>query len=305
MILTLTGENTYAATQAERQVIGAFAAKHGANGIERIDAEELDAARLPDLFQGVTLFAPVRLVVLKNISANKHIQEALTEVLSAVSPDTTVIIADPHLDKRTKLYKFLKANTNFQEFAALDEHKLTAWVQQRVAEAGATITKADAQFLVQRTGHDQWRLHNEIDKLVSYQDGINRHIIESLVEPSPEGNAFELLDAALAGQQQKVTTLVTALKTEEDPYKLFGLLASQVHALAVVAAAGGKSPDIIAKEAGLHPFVVRKTQPLARRLGLAHVQQLAKDVADCDWHLKSTGADPWHLLEVTLQKMAK
>lgn len=305
MIITLTGENTYAATQAERQVASAFVAKHGANGIERIDAEELDAARLPDLFQGATLFASVRLVVLKNISANKQIQEPLTEILGNAASDTTVVIADPHLDKRTKLYKFLKANTNFQEFAPLDEHKLVAWVQKRVAEANANISKPDAQYLVQRTGHDQWRLHHEIDKLVSYQSDLNRHVIDSLVEPSPEGNAFELLDAALAGQSQKVTNIVAALKTEEDPYKLFGLLASQVHALAVVAAAGGKSPDIIAKEAGLHPFVVRKTQPIARRMGLQQVQKIAQYVADCDWHLKSTGADPWHLLEVTLQKMAK
>jgi DNA polymerase-3 subunit delta len=305
MIITLTGENTYAATQAERQITGAFAAKHGANGIERIDAEALDAARLPDLFQGATLFAPVRLVVLKNISANKSIQEPLAEVLAKTADETTVVISDAHLDKRTKLYKFLKANTNFQEFPNLDEHKLAAWVQQQVAATNATIAKTDAQYLVQRTGHDQWRLHHEIEKLAGYNSDITRQLIESLVEPSPEGNAFELLDAALNGQSQKVASIVAALKTEEDPYKLFGLLASQVHALAVVMAAGGKSPDIIAKEAGLHPFVVRKTQPIARRLGMAQVQKIAKDVADCDWHLKSTGADPWHLLEVTLQKMAK
>lgn len=303
MIITLTGENTYALSQAERQVIDAFAAKHGANGIERIDAEDLDTVRLPDLFQGATLFAPVRLVVLKNISANKGIQEPLTDVLAKVADDTTVIISDPHLDKRTKLYKFLKANTNFQELPPLDEHKLTAWVAQQVVAAGGTITNTDAQFLVQRAGRDQWRLHHEIEKLAGYQSEINRHVIESLVEPSPEGNAFELLDAALAGQPQKVATILAALKTEEDPYKLFGLLASQVHALAVVAAAGGKSPDVIAKEAGLHPFVVRKTQPVVRRLGVERIQKIAKDVADCDWHLKSTGADPWRLLEVTLQKM--
>lgn len=305
MIITLTGENAYAIAQAERQVAEAFAAKHGKNGIERIDAEGLDAARLPDLFQGATLFAPVRLVVLKNIGANKGVQELLTEILPKAADETTVIIADSHLDKRTKLYKFLKANTNFQEFPQLDEHKLVSWVQQQGVAANATIAKADAQYLVQRTGHDQWRLHHEIEKLAGYNGDITRQLIESLVEPSPEGNAFELLDAALNSQSQKVAAIVAALKTEEDPYKLFGLLASQVHALAVVAAAGGKSPDIIAKEAGLHPFVVRKTQPVARKLGLQRVQAIAKDVADCDWHLKSTGADPWHLLEVTLQKMAK
>jgi DNA polymerase III subunit delta len=305
VILTLTGDNSYAAARAERQLVDAFLAKHGANGIERVDAEGLEPVRLPDLLQGATLFAPVRLVILKNVSANKAIQEPLAEALAHAASDTTVVIADAHLDKRTKLYKFLKSTTDFREFPALDEHKLTAWVQQVVSEAGASVSKTDAQHLVQRVGYDQWRLHHEIEKLVSYQDDITRGVIDSLVEPSPEGNAFELLDAALAGNTAKVSSIVAALKTEEDPYKLFGLLASQVHALAVTAAAGGRSPDVIAKDAGLHPFVVRKTQPIARKLGIPRVQRIAREVADCDWHLKSTGADPWQLLETTLQKIAR
>jgi hypothetical protein len=39
-------------------------------------------------------------------------------------------------------------------------------------------------------------------------------------------------------------------------------------------------------------------------LGMPRIQHIAKDVADCDWHLKSTGVDPWQLLETTLQKVA-
>jgi DNA polymerase-3 subunit delta len=304
VILTLTGENTFAATQAERQLVDAFMAKHGANGIERVDSEELDIARLPDLLQGATLFAPVRLVVLKNVSANKALQEPLAAALANATDDTTVVIADPHLDKRTKLYKFLKTK-KFQDFVAFDEPKLVAWVQQVAEERDATIDQPDAQYLVQRAGHDQWRLYFEIEKLASYQPQINKQTIDGLVEPSPEGTAFELLDAAFAGKPQRVTELLSALKNEEDPYRLFGLLASQVHALAVVAAAGSRSPDVVAKEAGLHPFVVRKTQATARRLGSERIKIIASDVAACDWRLKSTGADPWHLLGVTLQKIAQ
>ncbi len=304
MILTLTGENTYAVAMAERQLVAAFIAKHGANGVERVDAEELTPMRLPDLLQGATLFAPIRLVVVKNLAANRQIHESLATTLANLADGTTVVIADSSLDKRTKLYKFLKAKSDFKDFAQPDAPKLVAWVQQAVQDAGAAISRADAQYLVQRAGHDQWRLHNEIEKLASYQPDVNRGVIDGLVEPSPEGTAFELLDAALAGHTKKVATIIAALKTEEDPYKLFGLLASQVHALAVVSAGGSRSPDHIAKDAGLHPFVVRKTQAAARRLGPARIRRITQVVADCDWHLKSTGADPWQLLHTTLQKIA-
>jgi DNA polymerase III subunit delta len=305
MIITLTGENTFAALQAERQLIEAFSSKHGPTGIERVDGEMLETSRLPDLLQGVTLFAPVRLVIIKNVSANKPLIEPLGDMLAKAADDTTVVIADTNLDKRTKLYKLLKTKSNFQDFAPLDEAKLAAWAQKKAGEYGADLKRPDALYLVQRTGHDQWRLQQEINKLAHYSQQITREAIDLLVEPSPEGTAFELLDAALAGKSDQVGALLSALKTQEDPYKLFGLLASQVHALAVVAAASGRSSDQIAKEAGIHPFVVRKTQATANRLGPVRIQQISKQAADCDWQLKSTGADPWHLLEVTLLKIAK
>lgn len=305
MIITLTGENTFAAKQAERQLIQAFTAKHGPSGIDRVDGEDLDANRLPDLLQGATLFAPVRLVIFKNVSANKQLLEPLTEALPKTADETTVVIADHSLDKRTKLYKFLKSKSSFQEFAPLDESKLANWTRQIAKDHGAELARADATYLVQRSGRDQWRLQQEIDKLAHFSPQITRDTIDLLVEPAPEGTAFELLDAALAGQTGRVATLLATLKTEEDPYKLFGLLASQVHALAVVSAAGARSPDQIAKDAGIHPFVARKTQPIVHRLGASRIQQITRQVADCDWQLKSTGVDPWHLLGKTLQSISK
>lgn len=304
MIITLTGENTFAIAAAERQLAAAFAEKHGANGIEKVDAEDLTPVRLPDLLQGATLFAPARLVVLKNLGANKPMLDPLTEALRKVPEDTTLVIADGALDKRTKLYKFLKAETNFKEFLALGDAQLASWAQGEATRLGGALGSPEARFLVVRAGHDQWRIAQELEKLVNYQREISHAAIEQLVEPTPEGTAFELLDAALAGKTGEVQKILWALRTNEDPYKLFGLLASQVHALAVVATAGQRTPDAIAKDSGLHPFVVRKTQSVARRLGHERVARIAADVATCDMQLKSTSADPWDLLQLCLQKIA-
>lgn len=304
VIMTLTGENTFAIAAAERQLVDAFGAKHGANGIERIEAADLTPARLPDILQGATLFSPARLVILKDIGGNKPLLEPLTGALVHVADDTTVVIADAALDKRTKLYKFLKAHSNFKEFGLLNDAQLASWAQGEAVRLGGALDTKTARHLIERAGRDQWRLANEIDKLVSFAPEVTAGAIDQLVEPTPEGTAFELLDAALAGNHAQLGRLVASLKTEEDPYKLFGLLAAQVHALAVVATADGRSPDVIAKDAGLHPFVVRKTQSVARRLGAAQVAQIANDVALCDMQLKSTGADPWDLLQLCLYKIA-
>jgi len=304
MILTLTGENTFAVAQAEKQLAAAFAEKNGTNAVERIDAETLTVARLPDLLQGATLFAPARLVIIKNTSANKPMLEPLSEALAKAAKDTTVVIADSALDKRLKLYKFLKAHSTFKEFVNPGDSELITWLRDEASRLGGQLGQPEARHLLTRVGNDQWRLLNEIGKLVDYRSQVSIDAINTLVEPSPEGTVFELLDAALGGKTDEVAQRIYSLKTEEDPYKLFGLVASQVHALAVVATAGTRTPDEIAKDAGLHPFVVRKNQSVARRLGPARIAQIAEDIARCDVQLKSTGADPWDLLQLCLLKMA-
>ena len=302
--MTLTGENTFALNAAERQLIDAFVKKHGQNGVERVDAESLNLARLPDLLQGVTLFAPARLVVMKHLGANKAVLEPLAEALRHAASETTVVIAEPALDKRTKLFKFLKANSTFKEFAPLDEKQLAAWAQAEATRLGGELGLPEARHLAARVGGDQWRLSLELDKLVSYKPTITIAAVDDLVEPSPEGSAFDLLDAAIAGKPGEIAERIAALKLGEDPYKLFGLLASQVYGLAVLAHAGQRAPDAIAKDTGLHPFVLRKMQPVARQLGPGRVAHIAEAVAQCDWQLKSVNADPWDLLQWCLQKIA-
>jgi DNA polymerase-3 subunit delta len=303
VILTLAGD-TFAITQNEHNLVQQFVAQFGVHGVERVDGEGYDPMQLPQLLQGASLFAARRLVVLKNAAANKSLWEALADWAEKVPDETTLVVVEPQPDKRTRTYKMLKSKTDFKEFVQPSDNELAAWAQEQAKKLGATLSAPDARYLTERTGRDQWRMNHELDKLASYQPEITRQTIDNLVEPSPEGTAFELLDAALAGNTARVTSLIRNLKTEEDPYKLFGLLASQVHTLAVVAVAGTRSPDQIAKDAGLHPFVVRKSQAVARQLGPAKIRQVAADVALCDYQLKSTGADPWQLIATCLQRMA-
>lgn len=303
MIITLTGENTFAIAEATRQIIDTFAAKHGAHAIEQVDAEALQPSHLPDLLQGTTLFAPARLVVIKNLSANKALHEPLINALARTNQETTVVIADSSLDKRTRLYTFLKTKTTFKNLAQLSEAQQVAWIQQYATLLGGHISKDDALYLVRRVRSNQWQLYNDLKKLIDYQPAVTRQTIQDLTEQNPEGNAFELLDAALAGHAERVTELVAALKTQEDPFKLFGLLASQVHTLAVVAYADNRGADSIAKEAAVHPFVIRKIQQNAKNITKKRVQRMADAVATCDAHLKGSGGDPWQLIQIALGKI--
>lgn len=303
MVITLTGDE-FGIKQTLSQLAERFVARFGTHGYERVDGEAFDPANLASLLQGASLFTPQRLVVLKDGSKNKPLWDALADWVDRVPDGVTLIVVESDLDKRTKTYKVLKSKTEFKEFAPASNAELVKWLQAEAKKLGTEVKPADAQYLVERTGGNQWRLSQEVQKLVHHRGGITRQTIEELVEPSPEGSAFELLDAALDGNADKVQKLIDSLKTEEDPYKLFGLLTSQIHTLAVVAAAGERNADQIAKDSGLHPFVVRKTMPVAKRLGTKRIAEIVEQAANCDMQLKSTGADPWFLLGVMFQRLA-
>lgn len=304
MVITLTGPNTFALSQALTEIKERFIAAHGAQGVERVDGESLSPNALPSLLQGASIFGSRRLIILLDAAGNKPLWEALANWLGAVPEDTTLVLVQPLPDKRTKTFKALK-QADFREFLALSEGQLGAWLQATATELGATLSADAARFLLQRAGSDQLALWHEVQKLVTYQPAITKEAIVELVEPSPQASAFDLLDAALGHKVAEVTTLLGKLGTNEDPYRLFGLLVLQVHTLAIVHHAGSqKSADAIAKEAALHPFVVRKMRPLAQSMGRQRLHTIIDSVALCDTQLKSTGADPWILLQQALYKIA-
>ena len=304
MIYLLSGANDFAARQALDELLSATVNKHGVHAVERTDGETLDPARLPELLQGMSLFAAERLVIIRDAGKNKLLWEALGDVIEKVPGEVALVLVEPAPDKRTRTYKQLQKYGQVRDFPELSERELVAWAAAAVKDAGGSIDARTATHLIRRAGTNQWQLWTELQKLVGARQTITIELIDQLVELSPQASAFELLDAVLAGRSNRAVELLDRLKASEDPYKLFGLLVSQVQSLALVVAAQGRSADMVAKDAGIHPFVVRKLQPLARAVSYKQLQKILAGVSLADTQMKSTGADPWVLLEQCLGKIA-
>lgn len=302
MIITLTGSNNFAIDQDLTTLARQFQASHGEHSIEKVDGEICSPSRLPDLLTGATLFAADRMVVMRNVSQNKLLWEALSDWLPKVPNETTLIIVEPLPDKRTKTFKSLKKLSDFRGYAELSEAELIPWLQKVTTKLGGNIDAKTAKFLVQSVGAKQEQLWQELQKLVSYQSQITAQTVDILVEPTLSVNVFELLDSSLGGKPKKMQAILMRLRNNEDPYKIFGLLVSQLYTAAVVASTRQKDTDIIAKEASLHPYVVRKTQVLA--INQDKTRKLVGLVAELDNRLKSGSADPWLLLEQCLNKIS-
>lgn len=306
MIVTLTGPNDFARTQELKKLVGGFVAEHTDLSLERLDGEESDAARMQEAVNSLPFLTARKLVVLREPGKQKAWAEGIADILKGVADTTDLIIIEPKLDKRLSYYKTLKKETDFREFIELDGQGLARWAGEYAKAQGGTLSTADARLLVDRLGPNQQLLQQELDKLLTYDPQISKAGIELLTEPMPQSTVFELLDAAFAGRTKRALELYNeqrALKVE--PQAIIAMLAWQLHVLALVKAADKRSVDDIAREARLNPFVVRKSQGLARNLTLSQLKRLVADLLDIDSKLKSVSIDADEALRLYLLTIAQ
>ena len=290
MIVTLTGENDAARSAELTRVIDAFVAEHDAMGLERLDGEEVSYNHMLGAIESLPFLVAHKLVVLRAPSQNKEFAEKFEEFVSQVADANDVVLVEPRLDKRTAYYKLLKKLTDFREYAVLDAAGLAQFAVQYAAEQGGHMPLPVARMLVERTGSNQLGLRHELDKLLSYDSHITEASIELLTEKTPQSTVFELLEAAFAGNTKRTLELYEeqrALKVE--PQQIIAMLAWQLHALALVKSAQHRSVDEITRETTLKPFVIRKSQNLARSISLARLKELITELREFDVRTKSEG----------------
>lgn len=298
MVITLTGDNTFGLSRELHRLVGDYVAAHGDLGLERLDGDDLTTARLQEVLTSPPMLADKKLVVLRAPGANKQITEQVEQLFSDVPESTDVIIIEPKFDKRLTYYKFLKKHSDFREFPVLDPSGLARWLSEAAKERGGSLSAGDARYLVERVGGDQQLLNNELEKLVLYDPVVSRRTIDLLTDATPQSTIFQLLEAAFAGRigpSLKLYAEQRALNVE--PPQIIAMLAWQLHVLAVVKTAGDRSTDAIAKEARLNPFVVRKSQSLARDLTLSRLKGLIDELVSIDVRIKRTSTDPDEALQ--------
>jgi DNA polymerase-3 subunit delta len=292
MTTTLTGENRFALQQELRRIVDAFVKEHTDMALEQIDGEDAEFDRMREALQSLPFLASKKLVVLRAPGANKQFTESAEPLLTDLSEVTDVVIVEPKPDKRTAYYKFLKKHTDLKEFHELDTLQLSKWLVAAAKEAGGTLSNSDATYLVNRVGTNQLMLQNELQKLLNYNKSITRDSIDLLSERTPQSTTFDLLDAALKGDKTYALQLYEEQRSMKvEPQQIIALLGWQLHALSVVKTAGERDANQIASEAKLNPFVVRKTQSLARTMSLGKVKELVHTVRVLDERLKSESID--------------
>ncbi|HUP26510.1 MAG TPA: DNA polymerase III subunit delta [Candidatus Limnocylindrales bacterium] len=301
MTTTLTGSNHFLVQAELRKLVKAFVAEHTEMGLQRFDGEEAEYDQIREALESLPFLASKKLVVLRNPSANKEFVARAEQLLANLPDSTDLIIHEPKLDKRSVYYKYLRKHTTYKEFNELEEAGLIKWLCEQAKSQGGNLDSSVARYLIERLGPNQQLLHSELAKLLAYNPSVSRPSIDLLTEPTPQSTIFQLLDAAFAGNPKKALKIYQEQRAgKTEPLAIIGMLAWQLHIVALIVVASQRSDAEIAQQAKISPYVVRKSRQIARELSLAQVRQLISRLLELDLSIKTTSIDADDALQTYL-----
>jgi DNA polymerase-3 subunit delta len=290
MIRTLTGKNTYKLRAFLKEITACYVQEVGELGIERLDASEVDVDTILQAVQSLPFLVDKKLVIITSISQNSALLERLEELVDRTAEQVEVLLIDPALDKRKSSYKILQKQTDVHDFVESNVRDLPAWVIEYCTEQGGVISRADANYLVERIGANQDMLARELEKLVLFEPKVERRTIELLTDRTLQSTIFELLDAAFAGNRERAITLYREQRDSRiEPQYILAMLVWQLHGLALAAYAPDTQERTLV-EAGLSPYSAKKVSRLAQSLTKQGVKQMIVAITELDLQIK-TSAD--------------
>jgi len=305
-ISTLTGANAYLLQAELRLCRDAFIKEYGDLALETADIAEWESRKVYDLFGALPFLSPKRMLIIYGMAANKSAGEKVGDLLKQVDETTDLLFVESKIDKRSVVYKTLKKETQLKEYAEMDPRELPRWLHAEARARGGDISLPDATYLVARVGAVQQLLSTELDKLQLYQPVVTRQVIDLLTEQAPLSSIFDLIEAAFAGNLKRAMALYEDQRAQNvEPLAIEALFVWQLHALVLVKTAGNMTPDALAAEAGISPYVARKSAGLASRRTLADLKSYVNDLADIEYSIKSTAVDADELLKNYIISLAQ
>ena len=298
MIHLLYGDNEF-----EKRA--ALVALVGDADVVRYDGEELTLADMQEITIGQTLFTQSSVYVISKLSENSDIWSRLSEL--PFDDDKTVILLESKLDKRTKTYKWLQKTAKTQEFLPLSDRQkpqLISWCEVQARERGYRLTRTQIGTLIDRLGFDQLRLSNFLDQL-ALAENITNELINDLVPLARSENVFDLFVAALSKDYEMVHNIISYLESEsgvDGAYQTMGLLASQATNLVALVLSGGDNKTVAA-DLSVNPYVLQRLSSSARTVDIEHLRRINDALFQADLQMKTTGVNPWLLIETALVKL--
>ncbi len=319
MIFFLYGEDTFRSRAKKRELLEGFKGKRDPTGMNVVllDAQKDKEERIFEELVAAPFLAEKRMLVIENLLDNKKtkLQKSFLEILEAQKvPESTILILweEGKIFKGDagKLFAVLSKEKYAQEFPALWGAELSKWIMNELTSRGALIDSPAIEFIVKNAGSDLWFIHSLVDQLIAYAGGEHITIdhVKIFLRESVDDNIFNLVDALVAKNSKKVFAMIQEQYHKgEDAQFIFAMIMRQFKILLqlsdMYARGMRERDDIVARQLGLHPFVVKKSLSLVQKYSLEQLKNIYRELLEIDIKTKTGQGDQSQMLDFFVGKL--
>ena len=311
MIIFLYGPDTYRSRQKLNEIIEHYKKIHRSGlNLRYFEAGNLNFQDFKNEVETISMFREKKLVVLKDIFSNKDFQEEfLKQGEKFVNSANIILIYEKkEIDKKNSFLKFLKKNSESQEFELLEGQRLKNWVKKEFEKYQAQIDLKVIDELINFVGSNLWQMESEIKKLVNYKNGqkIKREDVELLVRPKIETDIFKTIDAISEKKKSRALFLLHQhLEKGDAPLYLLVMINFQFRNLLEIKDLIEKNLPYykIINKSKLHPFVVKKSYQQAQRFTLQQLKKIYQKIFETDLNIKTGKMEPETAIDLLITEI--
>lgn len=307
-VYLLTGDESYLVMQAKQMLKNALSTPGDEMNCTVFEDSRIDLASLRELSQTFPFFAEKRLLILDRTGVMKTGKEELIRILEELPETTCMVLVEPEVDKRSKVYKWIKKNGYVGEFLKKQqtEKVLTRWVAALLGKEKKQIRESDVHYFLERTGEDMFQIKTETEKLIAYvgeRTEITRRDIEEITSGEVQNKIFELVAAIARGSKTEALSYYDdLLLLKEPPMHILFLLVRQYRILLLMKNMRSlhKPDKDIAQAAGIPPFAIRKNESQLRGYDLRALEQCVSSCIQVEEDIKTGKIDDQMGVEVLI-----
>jgi DNA polymerase-3 subunit delta len=292
-IYLLCGEEGYLKKQYKERFVKAMLPEGDTMNYAYYEGKSTDVKEVIDLAETMPFFAERRLIVFENTGFFKSAGSELTDYIKDMPETTYFIFVENEVDKRSRLYKAVKAKGHIVELSTQDEGTLKRWIQGIVRGEKKQMSDSAILYFLGKVGTDMENIRKELEKLICYaldRDTITKEDVDAVCVTQITNHIFDMVNAVADKDQRRALDLyydLIALK--EPPMRILFLMIRQYRILFQVKALlkQGYGRKEIASKAGLHPFATGKYMEQAKRFRMQELRAVMEDGAEIEQRVKT------------------
>ena len=292
-IYLLYGEEGYLKRQYRDRFIRAMLPEGDTMNYAHYEGKNINVREVIDLAETLPFFAERRLIVFEDTGFFKSAGAELADYIKDMPDTTYFIFVENEVDKRSRLYKAVKAKGYIVELSTQDEGTLKRWIQGIVRREKKQIPDSVILYFLNKVGTDMENIQRELEKVFCYsldRQEITKEDIDAVCVTQITNHIFDMVNAVADKNQRRALDLYyDLLALKEPPMRILFLMIRQYRILFQVKGLSGQGygKKEIASKAGLHPFAAGKYMDQAKKFRMSELRAVMEDGADIEQRVKT------------------